>query len=102
MMNGEELIVKVVDLTGDAYQNGMAQGRGIMATELSKQLDLLSVMTRNVNAEKAKGRLHDISLCLLQELKGMADAMKLDLNTVVRIYSGFDYPFPDMGCTAFA
>ena len=30
----------------------------------------------------------------------MADAMKLDLNTVVRIYSGFDFPFPDMGCTA--
>ena len=85
---------------GDAYQNGVAQGKEIIATELSEKLDLLRVMTRNVNAEKAKGILQDISPGLLQELKGIADAMKIDLNTVIRIYSGFDFPFPDMGCTA--
>ncbi|MCG7343392.1 C45 family peptidase [Sporosarcina sp. ACRSL] len=101
-MNGEQLVVRVVDLVGDAYQIGVAQGEEILSTGLAAQLELLRVMTRNVDAEKAKGILQDVSPSLLQELHGMADAMKMDLDTVIRIYSGFDYPFPDMGCTALA
>ncbi len=86
MKNGEELVVRVVELVGNAYQNGVAQGEEINSTELSEKLDLLRVMTRNVNAEKAKGILQDISPGLLQELKGMADAMKI----------GFEYSRSDL------
>lgn len=97
----EELIVSVVDLMGSSYELGLKQGEEIKTTQLIKQLGFLENLTANSNAKKAKEILKNISPNLLEELGGLAKGLEMELDTIIRLYSGYDVTFPSMGCTTF-
>lgn len=97
----EELIVSVVDLMGSSYQLGLKQGEEIKTTQLIKQLGFLENLTANSNVKKAKEILKTISPKLLEELGGLAKGLEMELDTIIRLYSGYDVAFPSMGCTTF-
>lgn len=96
----EELIVRVVDLMGSSYEMGLKQAEEIQTTQLIKQLGFLENLTANSNPNKAKEQLEAISPNLLKELEGLAKGLKMELDTIIRLYSGYDITFPSMGCTA--
>lgn len=97
----EKLIVNVVELKGDAYQIGIAQGKEIIGnSRLTEQLIELNKMTEDVNVGRAKGLLQLMSPNLLRELEGVAEAVRMDLGLAIQLYSGYDLAFPQMGCTA--
>ena len=95
----EALNVSVVDLMGSYYEMGLKQGEEIKTTQLNKQLDFLGNFTANSNAKKAKEMLKAISPNLLKELEGIAKGLDMELDTIIRLYSGYDITFPAMGCT---
>lgn len=97
----EELIVSVVDLMGSSYELGLKQGEEIKTTQLIKQLGFLENLTANSNVKKAKEILKTISPNLLEELGGLAKGLEMELDTIIRLYSGYDVTFPSMGCTTF-
>ena len=96
----EELIVSVVDLMGSSYDLGLKQAEEIQTTQLIIQLGFLENLTANSNSNKAKEQLEAISPNLLKELEGLAKGLKMELDTIIRLYSGYDITFPSMGCTA--
>lgn len=83
-----------MELRGDYYQFGLEQSKKLMSTPLFGQ------MNTHVNSLKAKEILNRISPKLFQELKGLAAGMEMDLDSIIRCYSGYDVTFPKMGCTA--
>lgn len=97
----EELIVSVVDLMGSSFELGLKQGEEIKTTELIKQLGLLDNLTANSNPKKAKELLSAFSPNLLDELRGLAKGLDMQLDTIIRLYSGYNITFPSMGCTTF-
>lgn len=97
----EELIVSVVDLMGSSFELGLKQGEEIKTTQLIKQHDFLENLTANSNPKKAKELLKTFSPNLLEELGGLAKGLEMELDTIIRFYSGFDITFPSMGCTTF-
>lgn len=89
-----ELVVGIVELRGNYYQFGVEQSKKLMSSPLLSQMDT------HVNSLKAKEIIKHISPKLFQELKGLAEGMKMDLDTIIKCYSGYDVTFPEMGCTA--
>ena len=96
-----ELNVSVVDLMGSYYELGLKQGEEIKTTQLIKQLDFLEELSVNSDPAKAEEVLKGISPKLLEELKGLANGLNLKLDTIIKLYSGYDVDFPSMGCTTF-
>ena len=97
----DQLNVSVVDLVGSYYELGLKQGEEIKTTELIKQLDFLKKLSANSDPVKAKEVLSEISPNLLEELRGVAKGFNQKLDTVIKLYSGYDVDFPSMGCTTF-
>jgi predicted choloylglycine hydrolase len=97
----EELIVSVVDLMGSSFELGLKQGEEIKTTHLIKQLGFLENLAANSNPVKAKKLLEEFSPNLLEELGGLAHRLEMDLDTIIKLYSGYDIAFPSMGCTTF-
>ncbi|QDQ03436.1 linear amide C-N hydrolase [Lysinibacillus fusiformis] len=97
----EELVVKVVDLKGSYYQMGLQQSEEIRSSSKLEQQALLQSMTKTSNAQKAQQIFQDVSPNLLHELEGLATGLQMPLDTVVKMYSGYNISFPTMGCTAF-
>ena len=97
----EELIVSVVDLRGSSFELGLKQGEEIKTTTLLKQLGFLENLAANSNPVKAKELLEEFSPNLLEELGGLAQQLEIDLDTIIKLYSGYDIAFPSMGCTTF-
>lgn len=93
----EELTIRVVELQGSYFEQGLKQSEEIKSTQLS----LLETLSSNSNVKKAKEILKAISPNLLEELRGLANGLNMELDTVIRLYSGYDISFPSMGCTAF-
>ena len=100
-MKVEELVVKVVDVRGSFYELGLKQAQEIKETQLLYQQSFLEQLSRHSNAVTAKELLKTISPNLLEELTGLADGLNMELETIIRFYSGYDVNFPAMGCTAF-
>ncbi|MBB4824925.1 putative choloylglycine hydrolase [Sporosarcina luteola] len=96
----KELRVRVVELKGDAYQIGVAQGKEILGTQLREQLEFVYNIAHETKAEEARVELQNIAPALLTELEGLADGLETDVETAIRIYAGYDVEFPHMGCTA--
>ncbi|MCH7322147.1 C45 family peptidase [Solibacillus sp. MA9] len=97
----EELMIRVVELQGSSFEWGLKQSEEIKSTQLLKQLSLLENLSSNSNVKKALEILKVISPNLLEELRGMAKGLDMELDTIIRLYSGYDVSFPSMGCTAF-
>lgn len=97
----EELMIRVVELQGSSFNWGLKQSEEIKSTQLLKQLSFLENLTSNSNGKKAKEILKVISPNLLEELRGLAEGLEMELDTIIRLYSGYDVSFPSMGCTAF-
>jgi predicted choloylglycine hydrolase len=97
----EELIVNVRDLMGSSYELGLKQGEEIKTTQLIKQLGFLENLTANSNPKKAKELLKAFSPNLLEEISGLAKGLEIELDTIIKFYSGYDINFPSMGCTTF-
>ncbi|QQZ09404.1 C45 family autoproteolytic acyltransferase/hydolase [Heyndrickxia vini] len=95
----EELIVRVVDLKGDYYQIGLELGKELMSLPISNHLDQMNELTKNSNTQKAKELIKDVSPNLFQELKGMAVGLGMELDSTIKLFSGYDVVFPEMGCT---
>ena len=93
----EELIVSVVDLRGSSFELGLKQGEEIKTTTLLKQLGFLENLAANSNPVKAKELLEEFSPNLLEELGGLAQQLEIDLDTIIKLYSGYDIAFPSMG-----
>lgn len=90
-----------MDLKGDAYSIGVAQGKETLKSRLPRlQLEQLREMASGVVVEVARGSLQRLSPHLLDELAGMAEGLEMDTDEIVRLYSGYDLAFPSMGCTA--
>lgn len=93
MYDGEELVVRIVELKGNYYQFGLEQSKELISSSILEQ------MTISSNLQKAKEIIRNISPKLLLELKGLADGLEMDLDTVIKCFSGYDVNFPEMGCT---
>ena len=97
----EQLNVSVVSLSGSAFDIGFKQGVEIKTTQLVKQLDFLKKYTKNTDPVIAKERLITFAPHFLEELTGIAIGLNVQLDTIIKLYSGFDVDFPSMGCTTF-
>lgn len=100
MFGGEELVVRVVELRGDYYQFGLEQSKELMSPSPLEQLERFDEMNTRSNLQNAKEILVNLSPNLFQELKGLAVGLEMPLDTIIRLYSGYDVLFPEMGCTA--
>jgi predicted choloylglycine hydrolase len=96
----DQLNVSVVNLEGSYYELGLKQAEEIKKTHLINQ-DFLEKLSANSDAVKAKKILSEISPNLLEELRGLAKVLNLELDTIIKFYSGYDVDFPPMGCTTF-
>ena len=99
MYQNEELIVRIVELSGDYYQFGLEQGHELSSLPISEQLNQLMALTINSNSQKAHEILKNVSPNLLDELKGLAEGLNIPLDTTIKLFSGYDVVFPEMGCT---
>ncbi|MFJ7698817.1 C45 family autoproteolytic acyltransferase/hydolase [Lysinibacillus fusiformis] len=97
----EELIVSVVELKGSYASLGLKQSEEIKSSRLFEQLDLLQTLSTNSNSAKAQEILKTVSPGILEELKGIANGLEMELDLIVKFYSGYDVSFPPMGCTTF-
>jgi predicted choloylglycine hydrolase len=102
MDKGKELTVKIVQLNGSHYQFGLEQSKEIMSSPFYIQMNMLREMNSFSNSKKAEELLQTISPNLFEELKGLAAGLDMQLDEIIKIYSGYDVVFPDMGCSAFA
>ncbi|MGE8036160.1 acyl-CoA--6-aminopenicillanic acid acyltransferase [Lysinibacillus sp. KCTC 33748] len=97
--NDEELVVRIVELRGDYYQFGLEQGGELKALPTLEQLEELGELNINSNVQKAKEIIKNVSPNLFQELIGLAEGLLMDINNTIKLFSGYDVAFPQMGCT---
>jgi len=88
----QELVVNILELKGSSYQIGLKQGEQISPT-------VSQTLQSKETSKIALRLLEKLSPQLLEELKGLADGFCLPITTVIEAYSGYDVPFPAMGCS---
>lgn len=59
-------------------------------------------MYQHVDPDRAIRLLTENSAGIFDEIQGLAHGLGIDLNTAIKVYSGYDVAFPNMGCTALA
>ncbi|MGE7839522.1 C45 family autoproteolytic acyltransferase/hydrolase [Lysinibacillus sp. NPDC093712] len=101
MKKYEDLVVSVVSLMGDAYDVGFQQSKEIQSSAHLVQDELLLALSATCNAQEAQEALQYVSPNLLQEIKGLASGLEQSYESVIKMYSGYNMTFPDMGCTSF-
>ena len=70
------------------------------STEESEKIQLkIQGKLNKSNPKKAKELLKTFSPNLLEELEGLAKGLEMELDTIIKFYSGYDVTFPSMGCT---
>jgi predicted choloylglycine hydrolase len=99
MYNNKELVVRIVELSGDYYEFGLKQGKELKSLQILEQMNQLKKLTLNSNVKKGKEILKDVSPNLFHELKGLAEGLDMELDTTIKLFSGYDVVFPEMGCT---
>jgi predicted choloylglycine hydrolase len=95
----KKLSVDIVELKGSNYQVGLEQSKKI---KLGENYRMLKFLSENVDSEKAQTIITEFSVGLLDEIRGIADGLKIDIKQAIRMYSGYDLTFPSMGCSAFS
>ncbi|MGY0694828.1 C45 family autoproteolytic acyltransferase/hydrolase [Virgibacillus sp. FSP13] len=91
--------VDVLALKGSHYQIGLEQGKRL---KLGKTFEQQKRLTQDTDLKMAKASLMEVAPTLLEELRGLADGSGVDFTTIIKMYSGYDFSFPQMGCTAFS
>jgi predicted choloylglycine hydrolase len=99
MHKDEELIIRIVELRGDYYQIGLEQGKELKSLSGFPLIDRLKELTSNANVQKSKEIVENLSPKFLQELKGLAEGLNMELDCAIKLFSGYDVVFPEMGCT---
>lgn len=99
MEKESELLVDLVGLEGSYYDIGREQGKQL---ELGSSFEIMKSMNQHVDVLDATRLLAEISPNLLLELEGLARGMDIEIETALKVYSGYDFAFPRMGCTALA
>lgn len=99
MYKKEELVVRIVEFRGDYFQIGLEQGKEIKSLSDFLQIEQLRELTRNANAQKSKEMVENFSPMLFQELRGLAEGLNMELESTIKLFSGYDVVFPEMGCT---
>lgn len=94
-----DLAVDVVALKGTYEQVGFKQGQDWKRDE---RIEFTQEMTKHCDVNETKSRLMEYMPFLLEELKGVAAGLGMKEDMAIRMFSGFDVTFPQMGCTAFA
>ena len=102
MTNTEQLVVKIIQLEGSHYQFGLDQSKEVTTSPFRETMDILYQITTSSNYRKAIEFLQDISPNLLAELEGLSKGLNMSLDATVKLFSGYDIEFPDMGCTTLA
>ncbi|MFB7155643.1 C45 family autoproteolytic acyltransferase/hydolase [Lysinibacillus sp. NPDC056232] len=97
--NDEELVVRIVELKGNYYQFGLEQGRELRSLPIFEQLEQLGKLNVNSNVQKAKEIVKNVSPNLFQELIGLAEGLDMEIDNTIKLFSGYDVAFPQMGCT---
>lgn len=92
MGEAQELVVNILKLKGSSYQIGLKHGEQISPT-------VSQTLQGKETSKIALRLLEKLSPQLLEELKGLADGLDLPITTVIEAYSGYDVPFPAMGCS---
>ncbi|WP_010097821.1 C45 family autoproteolytic acyltransferase/hydolase [Ornithinibacillus scapharcae] len=95
----KKLKVNIVELVGDNITIGIKLGKRI---PFDKQFHLLRSLATNVDVNEATSVIKRYSTGLLDEIKGVATGLNMDMETAIKMYSGYHLTFPSMGCTAFA
>lgn len=101
MDHTEEIIVKVIDLSGSYYKIGQKQANELRSSSLQKQMDFFHKLTISSNSKAAYQILKDVAPNLLLELKGLSAGLNVSFDRGIKLFSGYDLTFPQMGCTAF-
>lgn len=96
----QELIVSVVALRGDAYEIGFQQSNEIKTNAHLAQNEQLLALSATCNTQRVQELLRHVSPNLLQEMKGLAFGLKQPYETIIKMYSGYNIIFPNMGCTS--
>ena len=99
MTKSEQLVVQVINLQGTYFQFGLEQSSEVTTKPFKEKMDILHYITRNANDRKARELLEDISPNLLHEIEGLSQGLKMPLDAVIRLFSGYDIDYPEMGCT---
>lgn len=94
-----ELRVKVLEFIGSNYEIGFIQGSRM---EKDGKYQLLQFLTSESDAATAESILKETSNGFLEEIQGLAAGLKIDENSAIKMFSGYDLSFPSMGCTALA
>ncbi|MHA6252554.1 C45 family autoproteolytic acyltransferase/hydolase [Oceanobacillus sp. CAU 1775] len=95
----KNLNVIVVELVGEANEMGYTQGKRLKNSSFIEKLEPLQ---RFVNPEDAANKLEEISPTFLQELTGLAEGAKINKETAIQLFSGYNVVMPPMGCSTYA
>lgn len=94
-----KISVHVVELEGTNYEIGRLLAKHM---ELDHRFDELQTIYSKTDAEEIQNILQKDFPNLLEELRGLAAGMEMDLHTILQMYSGYNISFPSMGCTSFS
>ncbi|WP_153721557.1 C45 family autoproteolytic acyltransferase/hydolase [Sporosarcina cascadiensis] len=97
----EELAVRVVELSGTYYQMGVQQSREFSSFNHLWKNRFQSRMNEQADVQCAEELVGKIAPSILHELHGLATGLELPAEEVIRLYSGYNIDFPEMGCTSF-
>lgn len=93
------LQVEVVELKGSAYDIGMKQGSTL---ELNSKWRHQIELQMNRDTAEAQNQIERISTNLLKEIEGLATGMRVNIDTAIQLFGGYDMQMPSMGCTTLA
>ncbi|MGE7673671.1 C45 family autoproteolytic acyltransferase/hydrolase [Lysinibacillus sp. NPDC094403] len=100
MRSYEELIVEVIDVRGSYYQIGLQQSKVLLSHSHPIQNGFPN-LTNKTNVQMAKQLLQFHCPSLVQEMEGLAVGLTQTTDSVIKMYSGYNITFPEMGCTSF-
>ncbi|MEW9108258.1 MAG: C45 family peptidase [Cytobacillus gottheilii] len=95
------LVADAVKIEGSYYEIGYKQGQYLLEKG-GMLVDEYKKMTTHSNTMEAKEMIFTYFPSFAEEIKGMADALKMDESLAVSLFSGYDITFPQMGCTSYS
>lgn len=99
MSQRKDLQVEVVELKGSAYDIGVKQGAALKLNPKWRQQKELQTDEDTVEARK---QIEKVSPTFLKEIEGLAAGMKININTAIKLFGGYNTQMPSMGCTILA
>ncbi|GAA0356836.1 C45 family autoproteolytic acyltransferase/hydolase [Bacillus horti] len=95
----EDLIVKVIELKGNYKEIGFTQGKTIDPAIHRACENLMMFRETAFSDTEAREVVQALLPQLGEEIDGLAAGLGIPLERALELYSGYDFPFPEMGCT---